>query len=152
MFRKLLVLIVFLLGIGIGWLLKGSMPQQEPIKQPNKVLKEEVNDYSAYEPTFKRDGQVLLGKPLSEDLTGDKQPEIIFTTIGEGCTSCHAKNIYIFQGEKELFKLELGDPFFHPLPGRGFLVVEPVEGRDSCCPTSFQNTVYLWSGETFKRR
>lgn len=151
--KGLFVVILLLLGLGIGWFLRGmAIPQSKESKQLSSKLQEEISNYSVYEPIFKRDGQVLLGKPLSEDLTGDDQSELIFTTVGEGCASCHAKNIYIFQDKKELLKLELSDPFFHSLPGRGFLVVEPVEGRDSCCPTSFQNTVYLWNGNIFERR
>jgi len=152
--RSLLVPIVLLLGIGVGWFLKSSMPQKEVAEQPNKVLKEEVNDYSVYEPTFKRDGQVFLGKPLSEDLTGDDQPELIFITYGEGCASCHAQNIYIFQNKKELLKLESNDPFFHTLPRRGFLIVEPLgeENEGTCCPTAYQNTLYLWDGEVFRKK
>lgn len=147
------VAVLLLLAVGVGWILKGMVISQKDIPtQSISSLNEAADNYSMYESTFKRDGQVFRGAPISKDLTGDGQPELIFTTVGEGCASCHAKNIYIFQDKKELLKLELSDPIFYPLPGRGFLVVEPVEGRDSCCPTSFQNAVYLWDGETFKVR
>src|SRR3990167_8887628 len=100
MSKKLLFLIILLLGIGLGWFLRGSLiPKIEVTEQPNKTLKENVNNYpEVYNSVFKRDGQVFRGKPLSEDLTGDGESELIFTTYGEGCASCHAQNIYIFQG------------------------------------------------------
>ena len=157
--RKAWIIIIsfsLILGISIGWLLKeSSIPKKEVIEQSNSTPEEEANNYPEfYDSVFKRDGQVFIGKPLSKDLTGDSQPELIFTTVGEGCASCHAQNIYIFQGGKEMIKLELDDPIFYPLPSRGFLIVEPIrkEREGMCCPTSFQNAVYLWDGETFRKK
>lgn len=161
MFKKALPVIILLLGIGVGWFLRGgSIPKIEVAEQPNKALKENVSNYpEVYDAVFKRDAQELRGQnnPIyTGDITRDGKPELIFITVGEGCASCHAENLYIFQEEKELLKLELDDPFFRPLPAiRGFLVTEPIRRLDDggyCCPISFQNTVYIWDGETFRKK
>ena len=149
------LLIILLLGVGVGWFLRDSSIPKIEVAEPNKTLRENVNNYSeAYGAIFKRDGQVFRGKPLSEDLTGDGQSELIFTTVGEGCGSCHAKNLYIFQREKELIKLELDDPIFHPLSEGRFVVLEPIRKTDEgmCCPTTYKNILYVWDGETFSKR
>lgn len=154
--KGFLLIILLLLGVSLGWLLRGMTLHEGKVSALlDNTSEENVNDYSGvYNSTFKRAGQVFYREPLSEDLTGDGKPELIFTTVGEGCASCHAKNIYIFQEEKELLKLESNDPFFHALPGRGFLVVEPLgeENEGTCCPTAYQNTLYLWDGQIFKKK
>lgn len=156
MLKKAFPIIILLLGIGIGWFLRGSlMARLEVAKQSNNALKENVNNYpEVYNSVFKRDGQVFRGKSLSEDLTDDGQPELIFTTVGEGCGSCHAQNIYIFQGGKELIKLELDDPIFHSLSGGRFVILEPIRKADKgmCCPTTYQYNFYSWDGKTFKKK
>lgn len=156
MLKKALPIIILLLGIGIGWFLRdSSIPKMKLTEQPNNALKENVNNYpEVYDAVFKRDAQVVKGKSLSEDLTRDGQPELIFTTFGEGCGSCHAQNIYIFQGEKELLKLELDDPIFYPLSEGRFMVLEPIRKVDEgmCCPTTYKNTLYVWDGETFRKK
>jgi len=146
-----LSILLFILGLTLGifiekTLLKNPGRSSSSLK-PTPSL---VQNLFSYEDIFKKNKEVVTTDPQKEDLTGDGVPEIIYLNIGEGCASCHTKYLHIFEGEKEIFSLELDDPTFAPFE-KGFAIFQPIRKEDEplCCPTSFYQTTFVWNGRNF---
>jgi hypothetical protein len=105
-----------------------------------------------YEYEVNKDVQVVESVD-NKDITGDGRDEAIVITVGKDCASCHAKNLYVFEGLKKIYSLELDDPAVTVLPGKGLEIKEPIrkEGEPYCCPTGFTTIRYLWNGKTFEK-
>lgn len=104
MFRKLLPFITLLLiGMGIGWLLKGSMPQKEPAlsakqlqqseeEQPNILIGITPEKLEGYYQVYKNPHVIFLREALDAYLednsdTAGITAEAIETDEGDGITS-----------------------------------------------------------------
>ena len=122
--------------------------------QKNKVNFEDNSlnlDTSYYQDLFHKLKELSFEEPDILDITGDGKDEVIYINISEGCASCHDHYLHIFTGKKEIFSMELDDPTFIPIKGKGFMVYEPIrkDAEPYCCPTSFKKRVFLWEGGTF---
>lgn len=148
-----LSLIFLLVGAAIGYNLR---PDTQTISQtPSEPTPTQATNLSYYENLLKNDRQVVIKNPQPADLTGDSESEVIYITSGEGCASCHAQTIRIFDGESEIFNL--GQVFDDALfvPGdKAFMIFQPIrkEGEPLCCPTSFYPITYIWDGQTFQEQ
>lgn len=78
------------------------------------------------------------------DTDSDSENEIIITGVGYGCGSCHAKWIYIIDGDKVVFQYEGDDSVITPTKN-GFQIKEPVrkENEPLCCPSGY--TIYEYT-------
>ena len=150
-FNKTIVL-VFALSVLIASL---SFSYNQIVNtQGNKVNLEGNSlslDTSYYQDLFHKAKELSFGEPDILDITGDGKEEVVYINIAEGCASCHDHYLHIFEGKKEIFSMELDDPAFLPVEGKGFMVYEPIRKEDEpyCCPTSYKKRFFEWNGVTF---
>lgn len=83
-----------------------------------------------------------------ENLIGNGK-QIIFTTIGVGCGSCHYNEIHIYDNKKELFVFYGEDTGLYPISGFGFMISQPVYKNGYGNSTEYQSAVYKWNGKIF---
>ena len=145
---KLLTVGLFclLVGTAIGYGFRGGTQttgQQSPAPTPSP-------DFSYYESLFKQKQEFALYDPQVVDLTGDGSSEVVYITAGEGCASCHQQFLHIYDGDREIFWKDYGDPIFAPILGKGFTVFQPTaEGNRFVGP--YYPLTYTWDGEAFEQ-
>jgi len=100
--------------------------------------------------SFLQSKGLIKTAPDFQNLTG-KGKQAILVSIGEGCGSCHYKEIHIFNDKKEIFNFYGDDAVIDPIVGLGFSITQPVRKEDEpyCCPSEFESAIFLWDGETF---
>ncbi len=90
----------------------------------------------------------LMGS-LSADLQQIRVKNLVFWASGAGCVSCHAQTMFILAGDKIIFQKDLDDPQVSTpkINGQyGLKIKVPIRQQDEplCCPTHWQETIYLW--------
>lgn len=107
-------------------------------------------DKEFYQLFLESKGLSTNAEPIFADLTGNGK-QAIFIAVGEGCGSCHYKEIHIFDNKKEVFTFYGDDVVLNPIIGLGFSITQPVrkDGEPYSSPSEYQSAIYLWDGKTF---
>lgn len=156
---KLIFLILF--SVSVGWILRdylldinqskviSNTPVLSSSPTANQISPSPYPNSEFYQSFLKSEGLIEVDLDF-KNLTGNGK-QAILNTIGEGCGSCHANNIYIFDDKKLIFTFYGDNAVIYPIDGLGFSIIQPVrkDNEPYCCPTEFQSAIFLWNGKTF---
>lgn len=115
-----------------------SIPQISTIPYP---------DFQYYQSLLKKEGLIIINTQ-TYNLIG-KGEQLILTTIGEGCVSCHYNEIHIFDNKEEIFVFYGEETSLIPIESFGFIISQPVFKDNYSDRSEIQTAIYLWDGKTF---
>lgn len=159
--KSIKLIFLILLSVSVGWILRGYLwdinqskvianaPVVNSSPTINKVSPSPYPNREFYQ-SFLQSKELMKVDPKFQNLTG-KGEQAILVSVGEGCASCHYKEIHIFNDKKEIFTFYGDDAVINPIVGLGFSITQPIrkEGEPYCCPTEFESAIFLWNGKTF---
>lgn len=153
-------IVLLTLGAVAGWMLRtysmGSSirPPEKAVEVPSTTIGQATPipypDKEFYQSFLISKGLSTNAVPIFEDLTGNGK-QAIFIAVGEGCGSCHYKEIHILDNKREIFTFYGDDVVLSPIVGLGFSLTQPVRKPDESysSPSEYQSAIYLWNGKIF---
>jgi len=152
----LLYLVFLMIGVIIGFHLATQKLTKEMFAQLKQNQITNSDQFNINHRGYKISNEIeLFIKSLNQIVVDVREFGLGFIyvqTIGEGCASCHAKWIYIFNKKnKKLFETTSDDNFFGFSTDDTFSIIEPVrkENEPLCCPTEYKTRVFKSDGKTF---
>ncbi len=98
----------------------------------------ELPDYARDNETVKKilTDNCFWGTTKLVNIDQDGVDEILLETVGYGCASCHAQDMYIIDGDKVTFSYS-GEDLEFKLTDGGFSIIEPIRKSNEayCCPS-----------------
>lgn len=171
---------VFLLGFFVGGVLMveaNKIPQVEaPVIEEKKETKldcfsyESAGEFLSMDKTLElaskrlngnqvvmdllRDKCGVLMSDWSFDVTGDGREELLITTSGWGCVSCHGQSLYVYDGDRLIFEKEGTDILVRQadMGGKswpGFVMTTPISlfGESYSKPSHGIEAPYQYDGK-----
>lgn len=104
---------------------------------------------------FARRGLAILSHRVVH-VTGKGVSDDLYVTSGSGCASCHAQQLWIYQGGELVFQQEVDDAQIVPFGSHTGMYVwtdtPGSPGLDSCCPTKRTQETWVWTAAGFALR
>ena len=89
------------------------------------------------------------------DLNNDGLEELILTTSGAGCVSCHAQHVFVYSKNLLIFESDMYDGIVSPEPDLpGFSIKSGIEASKGICESAYYGNTsketFKWTGSQFE--